>query len=141
MLETRSYAWKAKCPNRTVSSSKRSRGSAAMRGRSRGAATGRMISSRTLSCERCPKLIYGRRELISAPGFSPSCTTSMSTPCAARVVNKGQFDIDTMSSSLATTGPTASRQLRELEFALYCLPDEQREVILLVGLEGMSYEM
>jgi RNA polymerase sigma-70 factor (ECF subfamily) len=51
-------------------------------------------------------------------------------------------DIDAMSSSLvATTDPTASRQLRELEFALYHLPDEQREVILLVGLEGMSYEM
>jgi RNA polymerase sigma-70 factor, ECF subfamily len=51
-------------------------------------------------------------------------------------------DIDAMSSSLvATTDPTASRQLRELEFALYRLPDEQREVILLVGLEGMSYEM
>jgi RNA polymerase sigma-70 factor (ECF subfamily) len=30
--------------------------------------------------------------------------------------------------------------LRELERALACLPDEQREIILLVGLEGMSYE-
>jgi RNA polymerase sigma-70 factor (ECF subfamily) len=50
-------------------------------------------------------------------------------------------DIEQMSSSLvATTDPTASRQLRELECALARLPDEQREVILLVGLEGMSYE-
>ena len=50
-------------------------------------------------------------------------------------------DIEQMSSSLvATTDPTASRQLRELERALACLPGEQREVILLVGLEGMSYE-
>jgi RNA polymerase sigma-70 factor, ECF subfamily len=46
-----------------------------------------------------------------------------------------------MSSSLvANTDPTASRQLRELEHALARLPTEQREVILLVGLEGMSYE-
>ena len=30
--------------------------------------------------------------------------------------------------------------MRELERALTCLPDEQREIILLVGLEGMSYE-
>src|SRR6266853_850225 len=51
------------------------------------------------------------------------------------------IDIEQMSSSLvATTDPTASRQLRELERALACLPGEQREVILLVGLEGMSYE-
>jgi RNA polymerase sigma-70 factor (ECF subfamily) len=46
-----------------------------------------------------------------------------------------------MSSALvATTDPTASRQLRELENAISRLRDEQREVVLLVGLEGMSYE-
>ena len=51
------------------------------------------------------------------------------------------IDIEDMSSSLvATSDPTASRQLRELERALACLPDEQREVILLVGLEEMSYQ-
>ena len=49
--------------------------------------------------------------------------------------------IDQLSSSLvATTDPTASRQLHELDRALACLREEQREVILLVGLEGMSYE-
>src|SRR6516162_2771266 len=50
-------------------------------------------------------------------------------------------DIDQMSSSLvAVTDPTSSSQLRELEQSLARLPGEQREVILLVGLEGMSYE-
>jgi RNA polymerase sigma-70 factor (ECF subfamily) len=50
-------------------------------------------------------------------------------------------DIEQMSSSLAAiTDPTASRQLRELETALARLSAEQRELILLVGLEGMSYE-
>jgi RNA polymerase sigma-70 factor, ECF subfamily len=44
------------------------------------------------------------------------------------------------SSLVATTDPTASRQLHELDRALGCLPEEQRAVILLVGLEGMSYE-
>jgi RNA polymerase sigma-70 factor, ECF subfamily len=34
----------------------------------------------------------------------------------------------------------ASLQLRDLERALGRLPDEQRQVILLVGLEGMRYE-
>jgi len=50
-------------------------------------------------------------------------------------------DIEQMSSTLAaTTDPTAGRQLAELDRALARLPEEQREVILLVGLEGMAYE-
>jgi RNA polymerase sigma-70 factor, ECF subfamily len=59
-----------------------------------------------------------------------------------RAVRDGaNFDIEQMSAALvATTDPTASRQMRELEKALSRLRDEQREVILLVGLEGMSYE-
>src|SRR6266550_3407456 len=49
-------------------------------------------------------------------------------------------DIEQMSSALVvTTDPTVSRQLRELERALSRLRSEQREVVLLVGLEGMSY--
>ena len=43
-------------------------------------------------------------------------------------------------SLTATTDPTGSRQLSELERALDKLPMEQRQVILLIGLEGMSYE-
>jgi RNA polymerase sigma-70 factor, ECF subfamily len=35
---------------------------------------------------------------------------------------------------------SASLQLRDLERAIARLPDEQRQVILLVGLEGMRYE-
>jgi RNA polymerase sigma-70 factor, ECF subfamily len=51
------------------------------------------------------------------------------------------IDINDVSSSLvATTDPTASRQLYELERALGQLPAEQRDVILPVGLEGFSYE-
>ena len=50
-------------------------------------------------------------------------------------------DFEARSQSLvATTDATASRKLRELERALRELPEEQRQVILLVGLEGMSYE-
>jgi RNA polymerase sigma-70 factor, ECF subfamily len=49
-------------------------------------------------------------------------------------------DIESVSNALsATTDPTASRQLNELDRSLGQLPDEQRQVILLVGLEGMSY--
>ena len=51
------------------------------------------------------------------------------------------IDVDEMSTTLvANTDPTASCQLRELELALALLPNEQRQVILLVGLEGMRYE-
>src|SRR5271156_1604469 len=47
---------------------------------------------------------------------------------------------DCSATLIATTDPTASRQLRELDHALGQLPEDQRQVILLVGLEGMSYE-
>ena len=40
----------------------------------------------------------------------------------------------------ATSDSTASRQMFELERAIAQLPLEQRQVILLVGLEGMSYQ-
>jgi RNA polymerase sigma-70 factor (ECF subfamily) len=51
------------------------------------------------------------------------------------------IDIEHVSATLsATTDPSASRQMLELERALAQLPSERREVILLVGLEGMSYE-
>ena len=50
-------------------------------------------------------------------------------------------DIEDISPKLAaTTDPTARRQLVELDRALARLPVEQREVLLLVGLEGMPYE-
>jgi len=40
----------------------------------------------------------------------------------------------------ADSNAGASLQLRDLERAIARLPDEQRQVILLVGLEGMRYE-
>jgi RNA polymerase sigma-70 factor (ECF subfamily) len=40
----------------------------------------------------------------------------------------------------ATTDPTASRQLYELNQALSQLVQEQRQTIMLVGLEEFSYE-
>ena len=50
-------------------------------------------------------------------------------------------DMDQLSATLtATTDPTASRKMFELERALAQLPLEQRQVILLVGLEGLSYQ-
>jgi RNA polymerase sigma-70 factor, ECF subfamily len=49
-------------------------------------------------------------------------------------------DIEWVSATLpATTDPTASRKMFELERALAQLPLQQKQVILLVGLEGMSY--
>src|SRR5579871_6093582 len=52
-----------------------------------------------------------------------------------------KIDVADMASELiATTDPTAGRQLRELERALGKLALEQREAILLVGLEGLRYD-
>ena len=53
----------------------------------------------------------------------------------------GTVDVEHISSTLvATTDPTARRQLVELDRALAQLSAEQREVLLLVGLEGMDYQ-
>jgi RNA polymerase sigma-70 factor, ECF subfamily len=50
-------------------------------------------------------------------------------------------DIEQMASTLAATAdPSMGLQLVELDRALARLPHEQHEVILLVGLEGMTYE-
>lgn len=50
-------------------------------------------------------------------------------------------DIDQVASTLvAATDPTVSRQQSELDRALGYLSKGQREVVLLVGLEGMSYD-
>ena len=57
------------------------------------------------------------------------------------IQESGGLDIQQTSSTLtATTDPTATRKMFELERALAQLPLEQQQVILLVGLEGMSYE-
>jgi RNA polymerase sigma-70 factor (ECF subfamily) len=60
-----------------------------------------------------------------------------------RNVRTGQeidIDSDGARSLRATTDPSGSRQLMELERALGQLAVEQRQVILLIGMEGMSYE-
>jgi len=59
---------------------------------------------------------------------------------AVRRAMRDDNTVDIDQSLAATTDPTGSRQLHELDRALGCLPEEQRAVILLVGLEGMSYE-
>ena len=48
--------------------------------------------------------------------------------------------VDCSSKLTATTDPTASRQLQELDRAIAQLPADQRHVLLLVGLEGMDYQ-
>jgi RNA polymerase sigma-70 factor, ECF subfamily len=59
-----------------------------------------------------------------------------------RGVHEGTMvDIEIVSSSMvATTDPTARRTLFEIDRAMGQIPEEQRQVILLIGLEGMSYE-
>ena len=57
------------------------------------------------------------------------------------VHERTMVDVDDVSATLiANTDPTGSRQLGELEIALARLPVEQREVVLLIGLEGIRYD-
>ena len=59
-----------------------------------------------------------------------------------RGVNQGiSIDLEDASKDLVAVADTsAPRQLKELDEAIGRLPIEQRQVILLVGLEGMAYE-
>src|SRR5215469_9129341 len=57
-------------------------------------------------------------------------------------VNTVRQDVrdEVSATMIATTDPTVSSQLGELDRALRRLQLEQRQAILLVGMEGMSYE-
>ena len=59
-----------------------------------------------------------------------------------RAIRMGNpVDIDSVSvSAVATSDPTSSRTLYELDRAMGQIAEEHRQVILLIGLEGMSYE-
>jgi RNA polymerase sigma-70 factor (ECF subfamily) len=59
-----------------------------------------------------------------------------------RSVREGvSIPVEDMAPALTTAADAeASLQLRDLERAIARVPDEQRQVILLVGLEGMRYE-
>ncbi|HJU15056.1 MAG TPA: sigma-70 family RNA polymerase sigma factor [Stellaceae bacterium] len=59
-----------------------------------------------------------------------------------RLVREGvSVSVEDVTSVLTVeSNPNASLQLRDLERAIAALPEEQRQVILLVGLEEMRYE-
>jgi RNA polymerase sigma-70 factor (ECF subfamily) len=59
---------------------------------------------------------------------------------SARAVHVSVDDESIVESEFAVSGEqTRSLEVRDLDFALQRLPADQREVVLLVGLEEMSY--
>ena len=55
--------------------------------------------------------------------------------------DSANVDLEACSQAfVATTDPTVPRQLRELERALGELPEGQRHILLVVGLEGVRYD-
>src|SRR5689334_18452850 len=59
-----------------------------------------------------------------------------------KAVREGiNIDVDEVASVLTAKAAQSSRlQLRDLDRAMTRLPEEQRQVVLLISLEGMSYE-
>src|SRR6516162_9071024 len=99
-----------------------------------------MTSFRIVSSALSGKFTCGKKAPISAPGCSPSCITDISaTRRTAR-----QRDIVQLQKwkpgSAASPNQIVRLELRDLERAIARLPEEQRSVILLVGLEGMRYD-
>jgi DNA-directed RNA polymerase specialized sigma24 family protein len=78
----------------------------------------------------------GARAATCAPGCSASCTTCTSTACAPAACRE-PLDDTCRPHGDAAAGRLA---LRDLDSALRLLPPEQREVVLLVALEELSYE-
>jgi RNA polymerase sigma-70 factor (ECF subfamily) len=58
---------------------------------------------------------------------------------SAREGIAGDFD-NTWPGPITATDPAGGLSLRDLDRALAQIPEERREVILLIGLEGISYE-
>src|SRR5271169_1668849 len=111
-----------------------------MRGHSRATATGQTIWCRTLWAARLSRNNSGSPGLISGPGCSRLCIIVNVNNVRRDIRDSSGLDIEHVSATLtATTDPTATRKMFELERALAQLPLQQ-QVILLVGLEGISYE-
>jgi Sigma-70, region 4 len=86
------------------------------------------------------KSTSGNKEPIFALGYSQSYTTNMSASPARRR-QSDRIELQQRNPGLALSpNQTIGLELRDLERAIAKLPDEQRLVILLVGLEGMGYE-
>lgn len=51
-----------------------------------------------------------------------------------------ELQLTVVARSTCTEAQTTAVELKDLERALLCLPAEQREVVLMVGLEGMTYQ-
>jgi hypothetical protein len=98
-----------------------------------------MISSRTVLPAPSEKFTSGKTELIFVPGYSQSCTTSISASAAGP--REPNIELQKSDPDLALSANQIARlELRDLESAIAKLSDEQRAVILLIGLEGMGYD-
>ena len=87
------------------------------------------------------KLHLWQEGRIFALGSSPSFTTNTSITSAARCAKAPRSALNETEPSLSRAPQQGKRlELRDLERAIAKLPEEQRSVVLLVGLEGMRYE-
>src|SRR5271165_524989 len=113
-----------------------------MRGRSRATATGQTIWCRTRWAAPLSRNDSGNAALILGPGYLFTIMHNQNVNNVRRSIRESAaLDIEQISATMAAmTDPTASRKMFELERALAQLPLEQKQVILLVGLEGMSYQ-
>jgi DNA-directed RNA polymerase specialized sigma24 family protein len=96
---------------------------------------------RIASPARLPSSTCGRKGRTCGLGFLRSCTINTSIRSASLVRQGELANLSEAHRSLSHAPAQGhSLELRDLDRALAQLPDEQRTVILMVGLEGMSYE-
>ena len=102
--------------------------------------TGPTISSRIASSGRSASAACGCRPDRCRPGCSRCCSTSTATRRGSDRRRGDHVPLDAMVVEPSTPAPQPGRlALAEMARAIDVLPAEQREALLLVVLEGMSY--
>ena len=128
------------CPNFALFSKNKSHGFGVMRGRFCGTQAGLMTSQDTLVRALAKQHLWQPDSNLRAWLFTLMHNLYVNV-VRQSVRERTMVDVEDVSATLiATTDPTASRQLRELESAIARLPEEQRDVVLLIGLEGIRYD-
>src|ERR1700757_109815 len=101
-----------------------------------------MTSSRIPSSVQWRSNVPGSGVPTFSPGSSPLCITRNVNGVRGRAREGITVEVaDTWPVlAVATDDPTAALSLRDLDRALADFPEERRRVVLLIGLEGTSYE-
>jgi predicted DNA-binding protein (UPF0251 family) len=95
---------------------------------------------RTRWSGRCPAGRCGGATAISGPGSSPSSATCISRRCARGKRRGAHVELDEATTPSSAAQQESGIEVQDILAALDQLPEEQKSLLLLVGVEDLSYE-